>query len=238
MSIDIDTIYVGGQWVAPSTTERIAIQSPATGERVGSIIPAGESDVDHAVTAARAAFDDPHGWSNWEPAARGAVLNEFGRQYRLAAQDVARTVSQQNGMPISQAALLEGAVPAMLLSYYAGLIEQLPVSEARESPIGARTLVSHAPVGVVAAITPWNVPQTQSAFKYARHSRPVAPWYSNRPPELRWTPCCWPRSPRKPGCQPACSTCYPAAPTSAAHWWRARASTRCRSPARPRPDAR
>lgn len=167
MSIDIDTIYVGGQWVAPSTTERIAIQSPATGERVGSIIPAGESDVDHAVTAARAAFDDPHGWSNWEPAARGAVLNEFGRQYRLAAQDVARTVSQQNGMPISQAALLEGAVPAMLLSYYAGLIEQLPVSEARESPIGARTLVSHAPVGVVAAITPWNVPQTQSAFKYA-----------------------------------------------------------------------
>jgi acyl-CoA reductase-like NAD-dependent aldehyde dehydrogenase len=69
-------------------------------------------------------------------------------------------------MPISQAAQLEGAVPGMLLTYYAGLIEKLPVSETRQSPAGTRTLVSHTPVGVVAAITPWNVPQTQSAFKY------------------------------------------------------------------------
>jgi aldehyde dehydrogenase (NAD+) len=168
MSIDIDTIYIGGQWVTPSsTTGRIDIQSPATGEQVGSVIAAGERDVDRAVAAARAAFDDPRGWSNWEPSERAAALDEFNHQYELAAQDMVRTVSQQNGMPISQAALLEGAVPGMLLSYYAGLIERLPVSMARESSIGTRTLVSHAPVGVVAAITPWNVPQTQSAFKYA-----------------------------------------------------------------------
>jgi acyl-CoA reductase-like NAD-dependent aldehyde dehydrogenase len=167
MSIDIDTIYIGGQWVAPSSTSKIAIQSPATGERVGSVIAAGERDVDRAVAAARAAFDDPSGWSNWEPADRAAVLNEFAEQYLMAAQDMVHTVCQQNGMPISQAAQLEGAVPGMLLAYYAGLIVQLPVSETRHSPIGTRTLVSHVPVGVVAAVTPWNVPQTQSAFKYA-----------------------------------------------------------------------
>ena len=166
MSIDIDTIYIGGQWVAPSSASKIAIQSPATGERVGSVIAAGERDVDPAVAAARAAFDDQSGWSNWEPADRAAVLNEFARQYQLAAQDMVRTVCQQNGMPISQAALLEGAVPGWLLTYYAGLIEELPVGETRQAPIGTRTLVSHFPVGVVAAITPWNVPQTQSAFKY------------------------------------------------------------------------
>ena len=166
MSIDIDTIYIGGHWVAPSSATKIAIHSPATGERVGSVIAAAERDIDRAVAAARAAFDDPSGWSNWEPADRAAVLNEFARQYQLAAQDMVRTVCQQNGMPISQAAQLEGAVPGWLLTYYAGLIEELPVSETRQAPIGTRTLVSHFPVGVVAAITPWNVPQTQSAFKY------------------------------------------------------------------------
>jgi aldehyde dehydrogenase (NAD+) len=167
MTIDIDTIYIGGQWVAPSSNTKIAIQSPATGERVGSVMAAGEHDVDRAVAAARTAFDDPSGWSNWEPADRGAVLEEFARQYQMAAQDMAHTVSRQNGMPITQAAQLEGAVPGMLLSYYADLVEKLPASETRQTPLGTRTLVSHTPVGVVAAITPWNVPQTQSAFKYA-----------------------------------------------------------------------
>ena len=167
MSTDIDTIYIGGEWVSPSSTSStIAIQSPATGERVGSVIAASEGDVDRAVAAARAASDDPSGWSSWEPADRAAVLNEFARQYQLVAEDMVRTVCQQNGMPISQAAQLEGAVPGMLLTYYAGLIEKLPVSETRQGPAGTRTLVSHTPVGVVAAITPWNVPQTQSAFKY------------------------------------------------------------------------
>src|SRR5262245_41257538 len=167
MSTDIDTIFIGGQWVTPSSSSKIAIQSPATGEPVGSVMAAGERDVDRAVAAARAAFDDPSGWSSWAPADRAAVLAEFGGQYLMAAQAMVHKVSQQNGMPISQAAQLEGAVPGLLLGYYARLIEQLPVSETRQSPVGARTLVSHAPVGVVAAITPWNVPQTQAAFKYA-----------------------------------------------------------------------
>jgi acyl-CoA reductase-like NAD-dependent aldehyde dehydrogenase len=166
MGTDIDTIYIGGEWVTPSSTSKVAIQSPATGERVGSVIAAGERDVDRAVAAARTAFDDPGGWSNWEPADRAAVLNEFARHYQLVAKDIVRTVCQQNGMPISQAVQLEGAVPGMLLTYYAGLIEKLPVSETRHSQAGNRTLVSHDPIGVIAAITPWNVPQTQSAFKY------------------------------------------------------------------------
>ena len=167
MGTDFETIYIGGEWVTPSSTSKIEIQSPATGEPVGSVIAAGERDVDRAVAAARAAFDDPDGWSNWEPADRAGVLAEFARQYELAAEDMVHTVCRENGMPISQAAQLEGAVPGMLLTYYAGLIEKLPVSETRQGPAGTRTLISHAPVGVVAAITPWNVPQTQSAFKYA-----------------------------------------------------------------------
>jgi acyl-CoA reductase-like NAD-dependent aldehyde dehydrogenase len=166
MGTDIDTIYIGGEWVTPSSTDKIEIQSPATGEPVGSVVVAGERDVDRAVAAARAAFDDPGGWSNWEPADRAGVLAEFARQYQLVADDMVRTVCRQNGMPISQAAQLEGAVPGMLLTYYADLIEKLPISETRQSLAGTRTRVSHFPVGVVAAISPWNFPQTLSAFKY------------------------------------------------------------------------
>jgi aldehyde dehydrogenase (NAD+) len=167
LSTEIDTIYIGGEWVTPATTNKIEIQSPATGEPVGSVIAAGERDVDRAVAAARAAFDDPGGWSNWEPTDRARVLAEFAQQYQLVAENMARTVCQQNGMPISQAAQLEGAVPGTLLTYYADLIEKLPISESRWSPAGTRTLVTHFPVGVIAVITPWNFPQTLSAFMYA-----------------------------------------------------------------------
>jgi aldehyde dehydrogenase (NAD+) len=166
MGTDIDTIYIGGQWVTPASTNKIEILSSATGEPVGSVIAAGERDVDRAVAAARAAFDDPDGWSTWEPADRAGVLAEFARQYDLAAEDIVQTVCRENGMPISQAAVLEGAVPGMLLTYYADLIEKLPANETRQTPAGSQTLVTHDPVGVVAAITPWNVPQTQAAFKY------------------------------------------------------------------------
>src|ERR1700761_3818947 len=168
MSIDIDTIYIGGKWVTPSSTEKIAVHSPATGERLGSVVAADERDVERAVAAARAAFDDPSGWSTWEPAERATVLREFAAQYERAAPDMVPTVCRQNEMPVSQATLLEGAVPSMLLTYYAGLIEQLPDTETRRIPAaGTQTLVSHIPAGVVAAITPWNVPQTQLASKYA-----------------------------------------------------------------------
>jgi acyl-CoA reductase-like NAD-dependent aldehyde dehydrogenase len=64
MNTDINTIYIGGEWVTPLSTNKIEIQSPATGEPVGSVIAADERDVDRAVAAARAAFDDPGGWSN------------------------------------------------------------------------------------------------------------------------------------------------------------------------------
>lgn len=167
MGTELDTIYIGGEWVTPSSANTLEIRSPATGEPVGSAMAAGERDVDRAVAAARAAFDNPSGWSNWEPADRAAALADFARRYQLVVQDMVQTVCQQNGMPISQAVQLEGAVPGLLLDYYADLIEKLPTDETRQSPVGARTLVSHFPVGVVAAIVPWNVPQTLSAFTYA-----------------------------------------------------------------------
>jgi acyl-CoA reductase-like NAD-dependent aldehyde dehydrogenase len=78
----------------------------------------------------------PGGWSNWEPADRAGVLAQFARQYELVAEDMVRTACQQNGMPISQAAQLEGALPGILPTYYADLIEKIPINETRWSPAG------------------------------------------------------------------------------------------------------
>ncbi|MGE2714428.1 aldehyde dehydrogenase family protein [Mycolicibacterium litorale] len=75
--------------------------SPSTEEVVGTVPSAGPRDVDAAVAAARAAFDDPHGWSSWEPAKRAAALEQLADELAARADDMARRVSTQNGMPIS-----------------------------------------------------------------------------------------------------------------------------------------
>ena len=75
-------------------------------------------------------------------------------------------VTRENGMPMSLSRGANGAFPALLLSYYAKLITELPDEEVRPSMIG-HTIVRREPVGVVAAITPWNYPQALAAFKLA-----------------------------------------------------------------------
>ena len=71
MTILHDKLYLGGDWVAPSSSALITVVSPTTEGTLGSVPEALEADVDRAVEAARAAFDDPSGWSTWEPARPG-----------------------------------------------------------------------------------------------------------------------------------------------------------------------
>ena len=68
-----DRLFIGGEWVPPSTTSTIQVHNASTGERIGSVPEAAEADVDAAVAAARRAFDDPAGWSSWSPTERGGA---------------------------------------------------------------------------------------------------------------------------------------------------------------------
>jgi acyl-CoA reductase-like NAD-dependent aldehyde dehydrogenase len=162
-----DTLYIGGAHVEPHSGERIVVRSASSGEVVGSVPSADEVDIDRAVAAARAAFDVPGGWASWDPEARAAVLARFARSLTARAEVMAELVSLQNGMPIFLSSLTDSRFAAHLLDYYAGLASDTTMEETRASSSGGRTLVRRLPVGVVAAIVPWNFPNIMAALKYA-----------------------------------------------------------------------
>jgi aldehyde dehydrogenase (NAD+) len=167
MQVSYDSLFIGGEWVRPSSGARIDVTSSSTEEHIGSVPEAAEADVDAAVAAARRAFDDPHGWSQWEPSARAEALGRLAAELEARSAEMAQRVSAQNGMPISIATMLEGGFPVIVLRYIAGLLDGASFEEERPGFLGGTNIVRREPIGVVGAIVPWNYPQTLAAFKYA-----------------------------------------------------------------------
>jgi aldehyde dehydrogenase (NAD+) len=166
MPISYDSLFIGGEWVRPSSAARIDVTSASTEEAIGSVPEAQEADVDAAVAAARRAFDDPGGWSQQEPAQRAAAIERLAAALEARAGEMAQRVSAQNGMPISIATQLEGGFPVVVLRYMAGLLANATFEEERPGHLGGTTIVRREPIGVVGGIVPWNYPQTLAAFKY------------------------------------------------------------------------
>ena len=162
-----DKLFIGGEWVTPSSGAIFSVVSASTEEPIGSVPEGQEADVDAAVAAARAAFADPSGWANWAPADRASVLERFADELEKRTPEIANLVSQQNGMPISISTSFEGAFPAVLLRYYAKVIREASFEEEHPALMGGTTVVRREPIGVVGAIVPWNFPQSLAAFKYA-----------------------------------------------------------------------
>ncbi|WP_406628310.1 aldehyde dehydrogenase [Patulibacter brassicae] len=166
-TIDQQHLFIGGAWVAPRGGHRIAVISASTEEPIGSVPEATNADVDAAVAAARRAFEDPTGWATWEPERRAATLERLADALDARGPQIARRVAQQNGMPIAIAEQTEAVFPGLLARYYAGLVRQLPEAEDRVGLLGGRIHVRRGPIGVVAAIVPWNFPQVLTMFKLA-----------------------------------------------------------------------
>src|SRR3546814_16752275 len=80
---------------------------------------------------------------------------------------IAEAVSLQNGIPVTLAKMLEAQFPAGVLQYYASLADSLTLRESRPSQMGQDTLVERSPVGVVAAVVPWNFPVPLAFSKIA-----------------------------------------------------------------------
>jgi aldehyde dehydrogenase (NAD+) len=158
-----DRLYIGGDWVAPATAGTIDIVSPHTEQVVGRVPEGTPADIDRAVSAARQAFD--HGpWPRREPADRAATLARLAAILERRKSELGALVTAEMGAPISQPLQAE-AVPAVW-GYFADLGARYAWEERREGALGA-FVVRREPVGVVAAIVPWNVPQTLAALKLA-----------------------------------------------------------------------
>ncbi|MGK2881714.1 MAG: aldehyde dehydrogenase [Mycobacterium sp.] len=155
-------LFIGGEFRPAAKV--LPIIEAGTGEPLGDGPCATESDIDDAVAAAHSSAAD--GWRVCDPVERAEVLRRFGAALSARGKATAELVTRENGMPIKLSRGANGAFPAMLLDYYAGLITCETVEETRPSVIG-HTLVRREPVGVVGAITPWNYPQALAAMKIA-----------------------------------------------------------------------
>src|SRR6516225_9226229 len=166
-SIDRDELFIGGAWVKPRGSARISVTAASTEEPVGSVPEGTNADIDAAVSAAQAAFDDASGWSSWSAEDRAQALERLAGGLESRCEEIAQLVSLQNGMPISFALQAEAVYPALLARYYAGLIRQISPEEDRQGLLGGKIHVVSTPVGVVGAIVPWNYPQGLAMLKLA-----------------------------------------------------------------------
>lgn len=165
--IERDTLFVGGRNTTPATSATITVRSASTEQTIGHVAAAAEADVDAAVAAARAAFCDPNGWAAWEPSRRADALTALASVIGAHGEEFATLVSAQNGMPISTARQIEGGFPGALLSYYGALVREQPPEEYRRGIFVDGVVIRREPIGVVAAIVPWNYPQTLLFTKLA-----------------------------------------------------------------------
>jgi aldehyde dehydrogenase (NAD+) len=161
MSITVpihERLYVGGEWIAPAAAATIDVVNPFTEDVIGRIPAAGAEDVDRAVAAARTAFP---AWAATPASERGELLAAIAQKLGERGDELAATIAAELGMPIGLARLIQVGLPTMTFASMPGLLDQLQAEEIGNS------LVVREPLGVVAAVTPWNYPLHQIAAKVA-----------------------------------------------------------------------
>ena len=154
-----DKLFIGGRWVAPSGSEMIDVHNAGTGEVMGRVPAGNAKDVDAAVAAARGALDK---WSATSPSVRSELLEKISGSLKARADELAKTIAQEVGMPLKLAGRIQAGLPIANFANFAKLLKEFVFEER----VG-NSLVTREPVGVVAAITPWNYPLHQIALKVA-----------------------------------------------------------------------
>jgi aldehyde dehydrogenase (NAD+) len=160
-----DALYLGGRLEKPSSAATIEVHSPFDGALVGRVPEAREADVDRAVALARAAFDEGP-WPHTSGAERADILERLLAALQKRAGQVAETITREMGSPISFSHAGQVFATHMVLEYYAKLARRFAFEEPCEVMIG-EGLVRRVPVGVAAAIVPWNVPLFTIMLKLA-----------------------------------------------------------------------
>jgi len=151
-----DKLYIGGKWVDPISGGSIEIVSPNSEEVIACVAEASQADMDRAVAAARTAFDEGP-WSNFSPAERGAFVRKMGEELKRREGELAAAWTAQVGGLASFAPIMTGGGTATFMTI-ADMADSFTFVETRPSVQVHTAIVAHEPVGVVAAIAPWNAP--------------------------------------------------------------------------------
>ena len=159
-----DRIYIGGQLVEPSGSTKIDVINPFTEEVAGRVPEATTADVDRAVAAARQAFESD--WSRMAVAERAEILARASQGIQARMDDLTRLITTEMGSPYSWCMFGQVLAPTMVLDYYAELGKRFELEETRPGMFGP-VVVRKEPVGVAAAVVPWNVPLFVTILKLA-----------------------------------------------------------------------
>jgi len=160
-----DKFFIGGKWVDPAGTRTLDVVSPSTQEVIGRVPESTDTDMEHAVAAARAAFDNGP-WPHMKPAERADIMAAISAELTAQMDDIAKLISAENGCPYSFSVMGQVYAATAVFDYYTGLTREFAFEEIREGMLGP-TLVRREPVGVAAGIIPWNVPLFITALKLA-----------------------------------------------------------------------
>lgn len=159
-----DQLFIDGNWTAPQSESVISVISPHSEAVVGHAACAGPTDVNRAVEAARAAFDTGP-WPRMQPAERIEALGRLAAIYKERRADMAALISAEIGAPISFAKMAQVRLPLTMLSAFCGMAANYEWQQERPGLYGNNIRIAKRPVGVVAAIVPWNMPQFLTVTK-------------------------------------------------------------------------
>ena len=156
-------MLIGGEWVDADDGARFACTDPFTGQEWGSVPQATETDVDRAVQAAHQAFEAGV-WRHTPAAGRAAALRKLGDLIEARAEEIARTEVRENGKLFSE--MYYGALGfASDARFFGGLAETVHGYTIDRPLPGFSAWTRREPIGVIAAITPWNTPLNLLGWK-------------------------------------------------------------------------
>jgi betaine-aldehyde dehydrogenase len=156
--------FIGGQWTDLSYDKRADLIDPSTGEVFATAPVSGEAEVDAAFTSAAEAFP---AWRDATPAERSLALLKIADALEKRADEFVKAESQNTGKPLALTASEE--IPPMVdqIRFFAGAARMLDGRSAGEYMSGFTSFIRREPVGVCAAVTPWNYPMMMATWKWA-----------------------------------------------------------------------
>jgi acyl-CoA reductase-like NAD-dependent aldehyde dehydrogenase len=154
-----ERIFIGGEWVEPEGADALEVISSTTEEVMGTVPGCTPVSADRAVEAARDAFDS---WSRTSREERAGYLAAIAAGLGERSEEIAATIAQELGMPLKLSRMIQAGLPTAQFAAMPKLMEEITWEE----EIG-NSRVLREPVGVLAAITPWNYPLNQIAAKVA-----------------------------------------------------------------------
>src|SRR6478752_5663367 len=158
-----DRIFVGGEWVVADAGDRLTLISPWDEQVIGSVPSGSRRDIDRAVAAARQAMTAGP-WPSTSLDERVAILRRLRSLLVDRSEQLAQLITAEMGCPITQSRDIQVTNPVRILDAYLDAAANYPFRTVRRSSAG-HALVTREPVGVVAAVVPWNVPASLIAQK-------------------------------------------------------------------------